>query len=243
MQNPTARSGTRPKGAASFGVRLADTAALRRDGTTAINQIKVPNLPQFDAALGAFARGTLLQSENGQAAIEDLRPGDKLVTTDGELSEIVWIGSSTFSAAEATNRVHITRIMADSFGVNRPDSFLSLGPAARVLQTPPHLRSETGSLRMMTPAREFVDGVNVIEVTPPTPVRLFHISLRRHAAILAGGLEVETFHPGPQPLQNLSHTLRSVYMGLFPHINQISDFGPMVHPRAPEPIVGTRASA
>ncbi len=36
--------------------------------------------------------------------------------------------------------------------------------AARVLQTPHHLRGDAGSVHMLTPVREFVDGVNVIEV-------------------------------------------------------------------------------
>jgi len=36
----------------------------------------------------------------------------------------------------------------------------------------------------------------VIEITPPTPTRLFHICQSRHAVINVDGIEMETFHPG-----------------------------------------------
>lgn len=217
-----------------FGVRMADIAARRPDGSTIIGQRRIPTLPKFDQVFAAFAQGTLFQTEHGLVAVEDLQPGDRLNTADGGCEMITWIGSANFSPNDQGDRMHLTRIMADSFGVNRPDTFVSLGSAARMLHRPPHLRGLPNTERMMTPAHVFVDGVNVIEITPPTPVRLFHLSLTRHASVFAGGLEVETYHPGAQPLQSLSHTLRSVFMSIFPHIQQISDFGAMRYPRAPE---------
>ncbi|WP_298973857.1 Hint domain-containing protein [uncultured Roseobacter sp.] len=216
----------------TLGVRIADIAALRTDGSIVIGQRKIPSLPLFDEAFSAFAHGTNLQSDKGPIAIEDLQPGDRLLTADGGSSEISWIGSSTFMPSDKGNFTPLTRIMADSFGVSRPDSFLSLGPAARLLQTPAHLRSEVGEKRVFTPARAFVDGVNVIEVTPPTPIRMFHVCLQRHAAVIAGGLEIETYHPGANPMRLLSHTLRTVFMSVFPQISHVSDFGPMNYARA-----------
>lgn len=229
--NPSDHQDSKP----AFGVRIADIAALQEDGSTIIGQRKIPTLHQFDQAFGAFAQGTLMQTENSFAAVEDLQPGERLMTADGKSEVITWIGSAMFSPSDLGERMRLTRIMADSFGVNRPTNFISLGSAARVLQTPPDLRGTMGTKPIMTPAPQFVDGVSVIEVAPPTPMRLFHIGLRRHAALYAGGLEVESFHPGPHALHLLSHTLRSVFMSCFPHINQLGDFGPMAYQRAPEP--------
>lgn len=191
-------------------------------------------LPKFNEAFAAFAQGTLLQTETGPMAIEDLQPGQVLATTGEQAEVITWIGSATFAPSDECDRMTLTRVMADSFGVNRPDSFISLGSAARILKTPPEYRGIEENKQLMTPARTFVDGVNVIEVMPPTPIRLFHIGLQRHASILAGGLEVESYHPGHQPLQDLSQTLRDVFMSMFPHIQQVSDFGPMRFSRAPD---------
>ncbi|MBW4710632.1 Hint domain-containing protein [Roseobacter sp. YSTF-M11] len=220
------------RGKPSVGVRVVDIAALRSDGSIVIGQRKVPTMPQFDMAFSAFAHGTLLQTTSGLIAVEDLQPGDDLMTAEGKASKVTWIGSATFAPSDGGHRTPLTRIMADSFGVNRPDSFLSLGPAARLLQTPPHLRGDGAEKRVLTPARAFVEGVNVIEVSPPTPIRMFHLSLQSHAAVIAGGLEIETYHPGPNALRSLSHTLRDVYLSLFPHVSHVNEFGPMRYARA-----------
>ncbi len=224
--------GMRP--AAPIPTRSFEIAALRADGSLYIGQDKAPALPLFESAFSAFARGTLIQTGDGQVAIEDLQPGDMISTTSGEPAKLIWIGSSNFVPADAGRRMPLIRIMADSFGPSRPSSFLTVGPAARILHTPHHLRSEAGNTRMLTPVREFVDGVNVIEVVPPTPVRLFHICLSRHAAIHAGGVEMETFHPGVQATRMVSHTMRDRFLSMFPQISHVSDFGPLAHPRAPE---------
>ncbi len=214
--------------------RSFEVAALRSDGSLYVGQDKAPALPLFESAFAAFARGTLIQTVHGEVAIEDLQPGDMINTSSGEPAELIWIGSSTFVPADAGRRMPLIRIMPDSFGQSRPSSFLTVGPAARVLHTPHRLRAESGGARMLTPVAEFVDGVNVIEVVPPTPVRLFHLCLTRHAAIQAGGIEMETFHPGAAATQSVSHSLRDRFLGMFPQIGHISDFGPLAHPRAPD---------
>ncbi|MGJ8627724.1 MAG: Hint domain-containing protein [Sulfitobacter sp.] len=224
-----------PRRAETMKTRSFEVAALRTDGSLYIGQDKAPAMPLFESAFSAFARGTLIQTVHGDVAIEDLQPGDMINTTSGEPSKLVWIGSTSFSPIDAGRRIPLISIMPDSFGQSRPSSVLTVGPGARVLHTPHHLRSEAGSARMLTPVRELLDGVNVIEVVPPTPVRLFHICLERHAAVHAGGIEMETFHPGAGAMRSLPHSLQGRFLSMFPRIGHISDFGPLAHPRAPAP--------
>lgn len=214
--------------------RIFDVASLRADGSRSISTFKAPATALFESAFSAFARGVSLATPSGQIAIEDLIPGDFVNTSSGEPAQVIWIGSSSFVPADVNRRMPLIRIMADSFGQGRPSSFVTVGPAARLLQTPPHLRGATNGAPMLTPVREFVDGVNVIEVTPPTPVRLFHIVLSRHAAVDVGGMMMETFHPGMAGTRNVTHAQRDLFLSMFPHISHISDFGPLAHPRAPE---------
>ena len=214
--------------------RSYEIAALRGDGSLFIGQDKAPAIPLFERAFAAFARGTPILTDAGEIAVEDLQPGDMLPTSAGEPAELVWIGSGTFTPAEAGRRTPLVRIMPDAFGQGRPSGFLTLGPAARLLLRPPHLQAGPDDAQVFTPARAFVDGVNVIEVVPPTPVRLFHLVLTRHAAIRAGGLDVETFHPGTDALHDASPSLNNRFLGMFPRIGTVGDFGPLAHPRAPE---------
>lgn len=213
---------------------VLEIAALRMDGSRLITQNKVPALPLFENAFSAFGRGTVLEGREGPIAIEDLQPGDWLRTSQGDTAQVVWLAASSFVPADAGRRMPLIRIMADSFGMNRPGSYLTLGPSARVLQTPHRLAGAAAGQRMLTPIGEFVDGVNVIEVVPPTPVRLFHLCLTRHAAVIADGLEVETLHPGTAALRQVPHHIRDLYLSLFPRIAHATDFGPLAHPRAPE---------
>lgn len=215
--------------------RNFEVAALRADGKMHIAQHKAPAIPLFDNAFSAFARGSLMLTPNGHVAVEDLQPGDELNTSSGEPAKILWIGSSTFVPAAIDRRMPLIRIMADTFGQARPSSFLTVGPSARLLQTPHHLRGDDNNgTQMFTPASAFVDGVNVIEICPPTPVRMFHICLSRHTAINVGGMEMETYHPGSTALRSVSYAMRDMFLSMFSHIAHASDFGPLAQPRAPE---------
>ena len=123
--------------------RNCEVAALRADDRMHIAQHKAPTLPLFEDAFSAFARGSLMSTPNGHVAVEDLQPGNKLSTSTGEPAKILWIGSSTFVPADPERRMPLIRIMADTFGPSRPSSFLTVGPSARLLQTPHHMRGET----------------------------------------------------------------------------------------------------
>lgn len=213
--------------------RTCDVASLRADGSRSIATFKVPAIPLFESAFSAFARGVNLKTPDGAVAIEDLMPGDWVNTSAGAPAQVVWIGSSNFVPANDGRRMPLIRIMADSFGQARPASFLTVGSGARLLQTPPALRGSTGGAPMLTPVSEFVDNVNVIEVTPPTQVQLFHICLSRHAAVDVGGMMMETFHPGMSATREVSHAQRDLFLSMFPHVSHVTDFGPLAHPRAP----------
>ncbi|MEP6065155.1 MAG: Hint domain-containing protein [Paracoccaceae bacterium] len=214
--------------------RSYEIAALRADGSLAISLTKAAAFPLLDSAFSAFARGALMETPDGTVAIEDLQPGDFLNTSSGEPAQIVWIGSTVFAPYVHSSHTKLVRIMADSFGPARPGSFVTVGPSARLLQTTPALRCVSGGAPLLTPATDFVDNVNVIEVTPPTPIRLFHICLTRHAAVNVGGIEMETFHPGMAGARHISHADRDYFLSIFPRIAHIADFGPLAHPRAPD---------
>lgn len=194
-----------------------------------------PALPLFEDAFCAFSRGSLVETDIGPLAIEDLLPGDRVMVQDGSSQEVLWKGSTTLipGRPDLKGRAHsLTRIMADSFGMQRPMSGVIVGPSARLLATPGHLRAMCGGEQVLTPIKEFVDGMNVVETAPPTPVEVFHLCLRHHAVINVDGLQFETYHPGIHAIRVMSHAMRALYLNLFVHIEKLTDFGPQVLPRA-----------
>jgi hypothetical protein len=230
LQDPAAlRTRTRPQ------LRRYEVCSLATNGDIVQSRQIAPALPLFENAFCAFSRGSLIETEFGPVAIEDLLPGDRVITGDGKPQMVLWKGSTTIlpGRADPRGRVHnLTRIMSDSFGMQRPMSCIVAGPSARILRTPGHLRKFLGSEPTLTPVQEFVDGSNVIETAPPTPVELFHICLKHHAVIRIGGIQFETYHPGVTSLRLVSQAMRAVFLSLFPHIDQLSDFGPQAYPRS-----------
>ncbi|MFC3613998.1 Hint domain-containing protein [Lutimaribacter marinistellae] len=232
LQDPAAlRAPQRPQ------LRRYEVSSLQEDGTFVQTRHIAPALPLFENAFCAFSRGSLIETDQGPMAIEDLLPGDRVITGNGSAQEVLWKGSTTLVPGRPDKRGrthHLYRIMADSFGMQRPLSGVIAGPSARLKATPAHLRHLTGGEPMLVPMVELVDGMGVIETAPPTPVELFHICLRRHALINVDGLEFETYHPGVNAVRVISHAMRSLYLNLFPHIYTLTDFGPQILPRGGE---------
>ena len=50
-------------------------------------------------------------------------------------------------------------------------------------------------------------------------------------AVLAAGLEVETYHPGPETPLSLSEEMMAQFLTFFPHLNALRDFGRLTAPR------------
>tara|TARA_R110000796_G_scaffold4244_25_gene16373 strand:- start:459 stop:1244 length:786 start_codon:yes stop_codon:yes gene_type:complete len=212
--------------------RTYEFVARRPDGTIFIGQERAPAVALFENAFSAFARGALVQTTNGEIAVEDLQPSDSVLDVDGQPSPVLWIGSSSFIPADTGRRTPLVRVMADSFGQGRPSGFPTFGPAARVLHTPMAMRGDQSPKPVLTSLYDLIDGINIIEISPPTPVQLFHLCLKRHSVVCVNGLELETYHPGQNTLRDIPLHMRDKLLSMFPHIKKLDDFGPLNYRRA-----------
>lgn len=230
LQDPAAlRARSRPQ------LRRYEVSVLAPNGDIVDSRHIAPALPLFETAFSAFTRGSMIETETGPIAIEDLLPGDRILTRDGSYQTLMWKGSTQIvpGRPDAKGRyTPLVRIMADSFGMQTPMSDVVAGPAARLLKTPGHLRHLSGDAPLLTPVGEFLDGMQVIDTAPPTAVQLYHLCLEKHAVIRVAGLEFETYHPGTNALRLVSPTMREVFLKLFPHITSIGAFGPQLYARA-----------
>jgi len=215
--------------------RRYEASWLTEDGNIDSSVRIAPAIPLFEEAFSAFARGSVIVTEEGPVAVEDLVPGMRALTADGRVETITWIGSMMLypgtNAARPDEHVTMTRITVDAFGQGRPMPDLVLGPRARLCLRDPRLRQQTGLEVAYVPARTFVDGVSVIEVTPVTPVAVYHVVLERQGSLRVAGLEVESYHPGEGVEEMVDARMLQLFLAQFPQIERLSDFGPMTHPR------------
>lgn len=215
--------------------RRYEASWLTPDGSVESSTRIAPATPLFEEAFSALARGAVIATEDGPVAVEDLAPGQRVLTAEGRVETVTWIGSMMIypstGAVMAEEPVTLTRITAEAFGQGRPMPDLVLGPRARLCLRDPRLRRVTGLEAAFVPARAFVDGVSVIEVTPVSPVSVYHLVLERQASLRVAGLEVESYHPGEGVEEMIDPRMLSLFVAQFPQITRLRDFGPQLHPR------------
>ncbi|MEP5155230.1 Hint domain-containing protein, partial [Planktotalea sp.] len=125
----------------------------------------------------------------------------------------------------------LIRLIADGYSKSGALGDLMLGANARLLQSRPALQQLIGVSSVLTPVRDLEDGYTAFMVTPPSPVRLFHVRLPNHAAIYANGRPVETYHPGKGVEDLLGENMRALFLSLFPDVESFADFGSLAYLR------------
>jgi hypothetical protein len=217
-------------------MRKVEMAWLLPSGEAGEGARLVPALPAFEEAFAAFARGTLFPTGRGLVAVEDLWPGMAVRVAGGGTRRLLWRGSTTVVPGGDSARVdpamtRLTRIGADALGLARPLQDLVLGPHARVVRRGPAVRALTGGEAALVPAAHLADGVNVVAVTPPSPVQVFHLGFENHERLEAQGVEVESQHPGPLGAADLPPEVLDLWLSCFPHRRALADWGPAALPR------------
>jgi hypothetical protein len=193
-----------------------------------------PAMPIFESGFNALAHGALVSTPRGHVAVEDLVPGMMVDTATGEAARLRWVGSITLvpngpERGDVPDRLY--RIVTDSFGFARPALDVTLGPGARLLDRSADVCRRLGTEAALAPVTSLADGECVLEITPISAVRLYHLCFDGHHVISVNGLEVESFHPGPDAVYSLSDEMREQFLALFPHKTGLHDFGRMLWPR------------
>jgi len=181
-----------------------------------------------------MGRGAILQTENGPCAVEDLLPGDRIMTASNDFQTLLWHGSMTIIPGTQNQRPEMgtmTRLTSEALGFGRPMPDLVLGPSARMTHSKPGVKTLTGRNTAFIPVRDFIDQSQIIELTPVSPVQVYQLGFENHERLCVNGIEIESLHPGLPHMIGLRHDLVSSLMALFPHKMNLADFGPLLHPR------------
>lgn len=194
----------------------------------------VPSLAIYEEPFAAFARGTLFPTDRGYVAIEDLWPGDEVRVAGGGSARILWRGCTMVvprGDGQDPLMTRLTRLSAESLGYGKPFEDLVLGPRARIVNRRAGVRLLTGREAALVPAADMVDGIAAVQVTPASAVEVFHLGFARHERLLANGVEVESYHPGPLHAFPLRGDQLALFLSCFPHMPDLLAFGEPALPR------------
>ncbi|MCC7321564.1 MAG: Hint domain-containing protein [Rubellimicrobium sp.] len=200
-------------GAESGTVRFLDG-----DGA-AIGAIRLSGIERVIEAPSCLTPGTLIATGQGEVAVEDMRPGDPVLTRDNGLCPPLWIGRRDLSAAEVAAQPDLAavRVAAGALGPGQPAAELVVSPQHRILISDPRAELWFGAHEVLVPAIHLV-GRPGITRTRPGAVSYIHLLFARHEVILSNGAWSESFQPGHRTLDAMDHAPREELNRLFPQL-------------------------
>lgn len=214
--------------------RKFDILYLDRAGHLCEQSLLAAAHPAFEAAFSVAKQGSLVQSERGIVAVEDVFPGDRLRLSNGAFEVVQWRGSMVVNADEiAANSpsAQMTRITGDAFGFSRPTTDLVLGHGARILHRAAGIRKVSGNDSAFIPAADFVDGNNLIAMRPTGQFSMFQFGFHGQRGYEVNGITIESLHPGTAFNLGLRGDSLRAFLTLFPHKSSFEEFGLLHIPR------------
>ncbi len=164
-------------GGAPSDINIFYSAGAYFEDTTPPTQIGNPTVT-------CFLAGTLIRTPDGEVAVETLKRGDLVSTSDGRHVPVAWVGKQTVSQRFADPlRVLPIRIRAGALGDNVPTRDLLLSADHALLVD-----------GVLIQAGALVNGSSIArETRVPETFVYYHVETEDHSLILAEGATAETF--------------------------------------------------
>lgn len=171
-----------------------------------------------------FTAGTqILTGSGGHVAIEDLKPGDMVLTVDHGPQKIRWIGARHFTAGEIKKSPSLrpVRIRAGAMGGGRPRNDLIVSPQHRVLVNSKIVQKMFGEEEVLVAAKQLVsiDGIDVVDEIGD--VTYYHFLCNQHEIVFANGVQTESLYTGPEALKSVSAEAREEVLRIFPELTDV----------------------
>lgn len=165
--------------------------------------------------LPCFVAGSMIDTPTGPVRVEDLRPGDLVLTLDNGAQPIRWVGSREI---EARDQFAPIRISAGSYGADA-DVFLS--PQHRVLVRDVWAELLFGDSEVLVKAKDLVNGTTVSREESSDTVTYVHLLFDQHNIITSNGLLSESYLPGPMMRHTFTDDVCAEIITLFPELADI----------------------
>ena len=169
-------------------------------------------------AVICFTPGTRIATPHGARLIEDLHPGDPVLTRDNGAQPVLWTGHRRISGARLHAMPHLRpiRFRSGAFGPDRPDPDLLVSPQHRMLLRGRAARALFNVDEVLVTAEDLVNDQTITIDRGSREVSYIHFLLDQHNIIWANGLLTESFHPVNAALDQIEPTQLEGLLAMFP---------------------------
>ena len=164
---------------------LTNIASQRMSGSrTNMNSVFLDNIAFSSIqAPPCFLTGTGIMTPFGRVPVERLAAGDHVVTHDGRLRRVAWLGHRRIDGSRHRRPQDVQPVRV------RRDAFAHGVPARDVVLSPDHA---VYAGDVLIPVRYLVNGASVVQ-EPAREVEWWHVELDAHDILLADGLPAESY--------------------------------------------------
>jgi len=159
-----------------------------------------------------FTPGTMITTPLGQRPVEDLRPGDLVLTRDNGLQPVRWAGQRTVPGRGKLAPIRLRKGL-----ITGQQADLLVSPQHRFLMQGYKIEMYTGSTEALVAARHLT-STDLAFREERDEVTYVHILFDQHEVILAEGAPTESFHPGQQGLDGIENAAREELFMIFPEL-------------------------
>ncbi|GHG83475.1 hypothetical protein GCM10010961_08890 [Pseudodonghicola xiamenensis] len=175
------------------------------DGNTDTAFVKMTTVP-------CLVAGTLVATPEGLVAVEELQPGDLVMTRDDGAQPLRWVGRAT-RAAEGRDAPVV--IEAGTLGEHDQ---VELSQNHRVLLRSARAELLFGENEVLVKAKDLLNDKTVRLRRDGSAVTYVHLLFDRHQIIRGNGLESESYHPGDETLASFDPDTRDELLRLMPEV-------------------------
>lgn len=191
-----------------FSLNSLDNLDIQSITLTGVNNNAFPRMSTENSVNNTtvcFARGTAILTPDGPWPVDDFRPGDPVLTTDGCALPVRAVYQATPKAPGSREAV---RFAAGSLCPGSPETPLVVTANHRMFCASRLVERMFGCSGVLIPAKRLVGlhGIDLVE--HPTGIKFFHLELMTHSVICANGALTESCLLGLVALKALPPLLR-----------------------------------
>ncbi|AWD21863.1 Hint domain-containing protein [Fuscovulum blasticum] len=185
-------------------------------GTVQVLNTSIADLNAVNLNVICFAAGTLILTAQGEVPVEDLVPGDEIITRSGASRCLKAVNTRVLGDLELTLRPNLWPVVIarNALGPDVPSRNLRVSPQHRVLVNS-RIAHRVGHGDVLVSAKSLLGVPGITQSRPETGCTYVHLVFDRHEVIKSDGCWSESLFPGAQVFLSLPRSLREEYEEIF----------------------------